>query len=117
MIPQHRPLSFCFRYRILLTIVCLVLGFCVTEPSRAATVVSQWTDANSNWNNAANWDPATVPNNGANQFAAVIFTGAGVTVGLDIPVTVNGLFVIGSNDQLAIGAGRSISVVGVGGGE
>lgn len=83
---------------------------------QAAPVVSQWVAGNGNWNTAANWNPATVPNNGANQFTAVIFTGSGAAVSLDTAATVNGLFVLGNNDRLSINPGRSMSVVGVGSG-
>src|SRR5262245_55839449 len=56
----------------------------------AAVIISPWVDGNSNWNNAANWNPAQVPNNNAtNQFIPIINNGSTVT--LDISPTVNGL--------------------------
>src|ERR1700724_1358679 len=56
----------------------------------AAVITSFWADSNSNWNNAANWNPAQVPNNNAtDQFVALINNAAPAT--LDISPLVNAL--------------------------
>jgi fibronectin-binding autotransporter adhesin len=78
----------------------------------AAVTTSIWADGNSNWNNAANWNPAQVPNNNAtDQFVAIINNGSTVTV--DISPTVNVLaidFFAPPASSLLIGNGQALTI-------
>jgi hypothetical protein len=75
-------------FAVSIAVTLFVLSLAESAP--AATILSEWADGNSNWNNPANWNPAIVPNNDAvNQFDAFITNGSTVT--LDTSVTVNGL--------------------------
>ena len=85
----------------------LLLGGCGS--ASAAVFMSIWTDGNSNWNNAANWNPVLVPsNNATNQFIPIINNGSTVT--LDISPTVNALgidFLAPPASSLFIGCPRN----------
>src|ERR1700730_14914677 len=78
----------------------------------AAVITSIWVDGNSNWNNAANWNPAQVPNNnGTDQFVAVINNGSTVT--LDISPIVNALgidFFAPPASSLMISNGQALTI-------
>jgi fibronectin-binding autotransporter adhesin len=91
-------------------VTLFVLNLARSAP--AATVTSQWTDGNSNWNNAANWNPAQVPNNNAtDQFVAVINNGSTVT--LDISPTITALaidFLALPASSLVIGNGQALTI-------
>ena len=88
----------------------LLLGGCGS--ASAAVFMSIWTDGNSNWNNAANWNPALVPsNNATNQFIPIINNGSTVT--LDISPTVNALgidFLAPPASSLFIGNGQALTI-------
>jgi hypothetical protein len=97
--------------KLLLTVVvpALLLG---GGSAPAAVFTSIWTDGNSNWNNAANWNPALVPsNNATNQFIPIINNGSTVT--LDISPTVNALgidFLAPPASSLFIGNGQALNI-------
>src|SRR2546427_278967 len=114
------------RSQLLPAVLVPALLLCGGGSASAAVITSVWVDGDSNWNNAANWNTAQVPNNNAtDQFIAAI--GNGSTVTLDISPIVNALFIdflappasrlfIGNGQALTIAAGGLLfnaNVIGV----
>ena len=104
-----------------LTVPTLVIAhadypFPPPEASRklAVLIPSAWVGGSGNWSDASNWDPAVVPNNGADTYAVSIDDGDSGTAS---EVTANGNFTIDSlaidsGDSLDIASGRNLVVVG-----
>src|SRR6266566_1738221 len=107
---QRQSSSVVASFRLTIAVALLVLGLAKSAP--AALVSSTWTDGNSNWNTAGNWNPAVVPNNNAtDQFSVNISNGSAVT--LDISPTVNGLFIdflAPPASSLVIGNGQTLFI-------
>src|SRR5438067_2139926 len=89
-----------------LVLVAVAFGLLFPRPAKAAQAVATWVGGTGNWNVAANWSPAVVPNNG---------TPVGMTYkvridadsGTNSVVTLNGSFTI---DQLTVDAGDTLSI-------
>ena len=77
---------------------------------QAAIVVSTWDAGNDDWNNAANWDPIGVPNNGADQFDVFITNGSTVTSGFGVGITIDNLTLNTGNTLRFEDVGSSLSV-------
>ncbi|HRQ76949.1 MAG TPA: hypothetical protein PK098_13630, partial [Phycisphaerales bacterium] len=81
----------------------------LASPSFGAIIFSQWVGPGTgNWNAAANWDPATIPNNAADSFHVTINT-AGSTVTLNQNATILSLQV-GAMDELTIANIRLLTI-------
>jgi PEP-CTERM motif-containing protein len=110
---RQRALASLLRMRLLPALLVPALLLCGGGSASAAVITSFWVDGNSNWNNPANWNPAQVPNNGADQFVAVINNGSTVTMDVFPIVTVNGLFIdffAPPASTLLIGNGLALSI-------
>jgi hypothetical protein len=81
----------------------------------AAADVSVWNGGAGNWNSAANWTPAVVPNGASAVVRIDGEAGAASAVTLDLSPSVGGL-TLDAGDSLTIANGRSLTVYGGGGG-
>ena len=95
---------------------CAVVALAVSTVEGFATPIDvDWNGGTGNWNAAANWTPAVVPNNsGPTTYRARIDNGKTTTtstVALDTNATVDGL-VVDSGDTLNVNAGRTLKVNG-----
>ncbi len=80
-----RPGSFC--------LALLSLGFFAVSTA-AADTISTWNGGSGNWSNAAQWNPAIVPNNNGSQAYDVSISNG--TASLDTSPTINSLTLNGS---------------------
>ena len=74
-------------------VLAVVLGFCVCN-AEADQIAVSWDGGGSynDWDDANNWDPNVVPNNGADTYAVTIDAGTGeVDIGLRQRVTIDQL--------------------------
>jgi len=96
------------------SLAALLLALAI-RPAVAAQVDAVWTGGVSNWNNAVNWAPPVIPNNGTggNTYRVKIDNGgAGASVvGLDINAQIDTL-TIDVGDSLAVGNGLALALLG-----
>ena len=95
-------------------VAVLVLCGASLGGTRAAVIDSDWVGGTSNWNSAANWSPAGVPNNNVTDTYNVRIDNGSPTasvVSLDTTVTIDDLL-IDADDELIIGNSRSLTVNG-----
>lgn len=93
------------RHRAIRIVVAILLCFSFPAGSAfSAQVDAVWNAGSSNWNTAANWLPAVVPNNGTggNTYHVKIDNGAGTNA----VVALNGIFTI---DLLTVSAGDTLN--------
>ncbi|HNQ22058.1 MAG TPA: hypothetical protein PKK06_03090 [Phycisphaerae bacterium] len=72
-------------------LVVLVLITCLAIPVHAAERSATWVGGTSNWNLAAHWSPAVVPNNTAQDVFLVTISGPPSVVTLDLTATIDTL--------------------------
>jgi hypothetical protein len=90
----------------------VVTSLVANSAAMAALVNSSWAAPGSgNWNTAANWNPATVPNNGGGNTYAVTIDpgGARLTVTANLSTTIESLSVLGDG-ILSIANGQAMTI-------
>lgn len=101
------------RWRIRFALALLIIAS-VSEQARPAQQDARWIGGTGNWNTAANWDPAVVPNNGVDTYHARIDdedTKSASVVTLDLNATIDHL-TIDPGDELRIPNGRLFTLIG-----
>lgn len=90
-----------------------ISGWIGATVANAAEVDVTWNGGTGNWNTAANWTPAVVPNNGADTYNVFIDggspTGSVVTLNLDAVIT---RLQLDADDHLSQSAGRDLTIQG-----
>jgi hypothetical protein len=103
------------RRRIALNLAAIAASVgCFTPRGWGQTQNSTYTGATGNWNNAANWTPNGIPNNGTNGFTDYIATVAAntsVDATLNSPVTIDTL-TVKATDTLTLASGITMTLEG-----
>ena len=81
------------------------------SPQTAWAASSTWTDGNSNWNNAGNWDNGVPNSSSTDVFITNGTVGTSTTVTLDINASIRDL-TLASNNTLTTNLGKVLSVFG-----
>ena len=96
--------------------ILLVVVLSADRPALAGQIISTWNGGASNWNTAAKWTPAVVPNNGGGNTYDVRIDGsnaAASNVTLDLSPTID-LLTVDADDRLTIANAYSLTVAGGG---
>lgn len=110
----HPPEQILRQSTLLRPVFCaLSILLCLTNLAIGDQFDAVWIGGKGNWNTAANWDPAVVPNNAVNTYHvridnADVMTASVVT--LDLSPTID-LLTINADDELRIANSRLLTIV------